>query len=328
MRLFLLFVFISICLLSSCTYDYFEDETNYVVYVPKVDVNNITDTYKVDHVRIFIYNQDLEKHRYSLAPFDENPRTKVGNFHFKLLPGVHPVLSFSNINAIEFSDIESYKTSKFTLQQAEDGSFKEPPVIMSDYFEALIRFPGPLVRDTAWFEHQYVGRICVAIKNLEMVNPKLTLKNIDKVEVVAGGVGTVQYLSQISDSINTRSSRMSPSDKMQFTAKLYESPYPGYEYGFQNYYLPSPDLSSEGNPSEPIYFDLTFRDANNQIIDKVHIEMVDDNYKSVVLHMAQTIVLTVDGDKFKVLQLDGLEHWNTDIEVVKDNTPGGGGIEL
>lgn len=327
-RLCLLSVLICLCLLSSCTYDYFEDETNYVVYVPKADVNKRTDTYKVDDVRIFIYNTDLEKDRYSLNPFEDNARTTVGNFNFKLLPGVHPVHCFSNITGVDFSEIQTYTTAKFALQQSEGGYYKEPPVILSEHFEPLIRFPGPLVTDTAWFEHKYVGRICVAIKNLETINSKLTLTNIKRVEVVASGVGTFQYLSHISDSINTRSSRNNTSEKMLLTAKLYKDPYQDYEFGFENYYLPSPDLSIEGNSSEPINLNITFYDGNNNIIDFIHVEVIDANHQPLVLHMAETLMVTIDGNDVKVLTLKDLLDWNPVIEAGKDNTPGGGGTEV
>lgn len=327
-RLCLSSVLICLCLLSSCTYDYFEDETNYVVYVPKADVNRRTETYKVDDVRIFIYNTDLAKDRYSLHPFEDNARTMVGNFHFKLLPGMHPVHCFSNISGVDFSEIQSYNTAKFTLQKSEDGYYKEPPVILSEYVSPLIRIPGPLVTDTALFEHKYVGRICFAIKNLEVFNSKLTLNNIKKVEILASGVGTCQYLSQISDSINTRSSRSNANDKMLLTAKLYENPYLDFEFGFENYYLPSPDLSAEENLSEPINFKLTFFDANNQPIDFLHVEVTDANYQPKILHMAETIMVTIDGKDVKVLTLKDLLDWNPIIEAGKDNTPGGGGTEV
>jgi len=327
-KLYLLSVLAFFSLLSSCTYDYFEDETNYVVYVPKADVDVRTDTYKVGDVRIFIYNTDLEKDRYSLFPFEDNARTRVGNFNFKLLPGIHSVHCFSNTNGVDFTETQSYNTAKFILPKSNEGYYKEPPVILSDYLAPHIRIPGPLVMDTAFFEHKYVGRICFAIKNLEAFNSKLTLKNIKTVRIVASGVGTSQYLSQISDSINTRSSRSSVNDKMLLNAKLYKNPYQNFEYGFENYYFPSPNLSSEGNSSEPINFQLTFLDVNDKIIDVIPVEVRDDNYQPKTLHMAETIVVTIDGNDIKVLTLKDLLDWNPTIETGKDNTPDGGGVEV
>lgn len=325
---YIIILLTSLCLLSSCTYDYFEDETNYVVYVPKADVNKRTETYKVDDVRIFIYNTDLEKDRYSLHPFEDNARTTVGNFNFKLLPGLHPVHCFSNINGVDFSDIQSYTTAKFALQKLEDGYYKEPPVILSDNTSPLIRFPGPLVTDTAWFEHKYVGRICVAIKNLQNVDPKLTFDNIKKIEVLASGVGTVQYLSNISDSINTRSSRKAADDVMRLTTTLYQNPFQDFDLGFENYYLPSPDLSSEGNSLEPIALQINFLDANNNIIKTLNVDVVDSNYEPIILHMAETVVVTIDGNNIQILRLSDPLDWNPNIETGEDNTPNGGGTEV
>ncbi|WP_255491297.1 MULTISPECIES: hypothetical protein [unclassified Dysgonomonas] len=314
---------------SSCTYDYFEDETNYVVYVPKADAAKMTDTYKVEDVRIYIFNTDLQRERYSVNPFAENARSRVGNFHFKLLPGLHHVYCFTNMQNIGFSDIQSHNTARFGLQQSEDGYYQEPPVILVDYNEPHMRVPGPPITDTAWFEHQYVGRICFAMKNLGKVNPKLSFDNIKKVDIIASGVGTIQYLSQLSDSVQTRSSRNGIDDKMRLSAELYQSPYKDFEFGFENYYLPSPDLSAEGNSSDAFSFKISFMDAGNNIIETLNVDAVDSKTgKAVVLHMAQTIVLTIDGNNVQILELGNPHDWYSDIEGTDNNTPGNGGIEM
>jgi len=44
--------------------------------------------------------------------------------------------------------------------------------------------------------------------------------------------------------------------------------------------------------------------------------------------MAETIVVTIDGNDIKVLTLKDLLDWNPTIETGKDNTPDGGGVEV
>ncbi|MFV0419695.1 MAG: hypothetical protein ACK5KT_13320 [Dysgonomonas sp.] len=323
----LYFIVLSVCVsFASCTYDYFEDESNYVVYIPKADENKITDTYKIDDVSILIYNDNLEKERYSYYPFDENARTKAGNFNFKLFPGEHSVYCFTNIPEISFSDIDAYSTARFSLKQDENGYYEEPPVIMLENRKPIIRFPGPVVIDTAWFDTKYVGRICVAFKNLTNLNPALTLDNIKKVEILAQGVGVVQYLSEITDISNTRSSKYNTNDKMKLTSQLYENPYQDYEFGFANYYFPSLVSSTPGGATEPISLELSFLNSNNQpITTPLVVDLINrTTNEAIILHMNETLMITVDGNNIQILHLDDPHDWDPNIEPGGNNTPGGG----
>lgn len=317
--------------LTSCTYDYFEDETNYVIYIPKADINERTDTYKIDDVSILIYNENLEKERYSYNPFDDNARTKLGNFNFKLFPGEHSVYCFTNTSDVNFSDIETYNTAKFTLQQDESGYYMEPPAILLERRQPLIHFPGPVILDTAWFEKKYVGRICVAFKNLTNLNTALTFEKIKKVEILAQGVGVTQCLSDIkmADLENTRSSRFSLNDKMKLTAQLYENPYLDFDFGFANYYFPSLSPVEETGDTEYISLKLNFLDNNNDIISSLLVDLIDrTTNETIILHMDETLVVTVDGNNVQVLHLDNPQDWNPTIEPGGNNTPGGNGTEI
>ncbi|MDR1501826.1 MAG: hypothetical protein LBT43_05160 [Prevotella sp.] len=320
---------VCICFAPSCTYDYFEDESNYVIYVPKADMNTRTDTYKINDISIFIYNSNLEKERYSSYPFEDNARTRVGNFNFKLFPGEHSVYCFTNISGVNFSEIDAFSTARFGLKQNEEGYYEEPSVIFLESMKPFIHFPGPVVTDTAWFEKKYVGRICVAFKNMTNLNSSLTFSNIKKVEILAKGVGVTQYLSQIeiTDPLDTRSSRNSIDDKILLTSQLSENPYPDFDFGFDNYYFPS--LSPVDGVTEPISLQLSFLDENNDIISTLAIDLIDRvTGEATILHMDETILVTVDGNNIQILRLEDPSDWNSDIESGGNNTPGGGGTEI
>ncbi len=321
---------------SSCTYDYFEDETNYVVYAPKADINKTSETYKINDIRILIYNGDLSKDRYSCNPFDENARAQVGNFHFKLFPGAHSVYCLTHISGVNLSNIDTHNTARLDLKQHTNGLednniayYQEPSPILLEYHTPIIRFPGPLVTDTAWFETRYVGQICVAFKNLTKVSPALTFSNIKRVEIIASGVGVQQNLSLVTDSINTRSSRISVDDKMLLSSTLYEDPYKDFEFGFHNYYFPSPEAFGEDNSVERISLDINFIDKDGKSIFNLPIYIAERNTrKPIILHMNQVLVVTVDGNDIQVLTLNKPEDWNPNIQEGGDTTPGGGGIEM
>lgn len=320
---YLIAIFACMCFTASCTYDYFEDETNYIVYVPKVNVNERTDTYKVDDLRILIYNtSSFERERYSSYPFEDNARTRVGDFNFKIFPGLHNVYCFSNISNVGFWDIESYDAARFELDQIEDGLYKEPPVILLNKLTPDIIFPGPIVRDTALMDKKYVGQICIAFKNLTTLSPSLIYNNIKKVEVLARGVGVTQPLTQIrsdentwaKDSTHTRSSRKNAADKMFLTSTLYQNPYLDYEFGFDNYYFPSPKLEG-AEENEPISLQITFKDGNDNILyNPLIIDLLDKNSQKMILHMNEILMVTIDGNDINIFSLTDPKDWNPNID--------------
>jgi hypothetical protein len=314
--------------IPSCTYDYFEDETNYEVYVPKADKDLRTETYGIEDLSIFIYNEGLKKERYSLSPFAENARSKSGNFNFRLYPASYTVYCFTNVKEINFRNLDTYNEAGFDLQQSTDGYYKEPSAIYVEYKTPTIHFPGPVVSDTALFERKYVGRICVAFKDLIKLDPLLTQANIKNIQIEASGVGTTQFFPALTDSINTRSARNSADDKMLLNSDVYNHlDYKDFDFGIQNYYFPSPDLYGEGR-EEPIVLKLRFfGQSGNELSSPLTIRVTDKKTgKPIVLHMNETLIVEVDGNDIQILSLDDPENWNPQIEEEGNSGPGGGGI--
>lgn len=314
---------------SSCTYDYFEDETNYEIYVPKADQNKRTETYTIKDLSIFIYNDELNKERYSCNPFAENARSKLGNFNFRLYPGSYNVYCFSDVQEILFQDLNTYSKARFDLQKSTDGTYKEPSAFYVENKTPTIQFPGPIVSDTSYFERKYVGRICIAFKNLHKLKASLTYTNIKKIEIEASGVGVTQYLSALKDSVSTRSSRNSASDMMRLSSETFLVEYKNFEFGVQNYYYPSPDLSKETEQKEePIALGLRFLgESSNEPLYYLKIYIIDRvTNKPIVLHMNETLVVEVDGDDIQVVSLKEPEQWDSHIVEEGNSGPGGGGV--
>ena len=325
--LHLLVVSLVLLIIPSCTYDYFEDETNYEIYVPKADKNLRTETYGIEDLSIFIYNEGLVKEKYSYTPFSENARSILGNFNFRLYPGSYNVYCFTNVQDIHFQNLNTYYEARFDLQQLTDGFYQEPSAIYVDYKNPTIHFPGPVVSDTALFESQYVGRICVAFKNLTEVHPLLTKANIKEVQIEAEGVGTTQYLSKLTSVDLTRSSRKTPNDKMKLVSKVFDLDYKDFPFGIQNYYYPSPDLTEEGYQNMPIDLTLKFIGLSGETIHEWTIAVVDKAKNPMILHMNETLIVEVDGNNVQILHLDDIEDWNPQIEVEGGSGSGSGGID-
>jgi len=308
------------CLIfSSCTYDYFDDESNYVVYVPKADAGKVIDNYSIEDLAIYIYSEDLQRERYSFSPFNEDARSTVGNYHFKLFPGYHSVYSFTGLSNLNFTDLNTQSTARFDLQKNTDGYYLEPSAIYLEYATPTIYFPGPVVTDTARFDRPFTGRICIAFKNMLPLHPSLTADKISKVEIEAAGIGTTQYFSQVTDSVSTRSTRFSPEDKMLLTSTVYVNPYKDFEFGLENRYLPSPALGTK----EYISLQLKFIDNQNLEVYSMFVDLVDDTRNPVILHTNETIVIGIDGEKIHIISLDNPADWE-DIMGGGNSGPGPG----
>lgn len=327
---YLLIVLICIIIIPSCTYDYFEDETNYVIYVPKADKNVRTDTYSIEDLTILIYDGDLKKEKYSFNPFSENGRSMVGNFNFRLYPSTYSIYCFTNVQETNFIDLNSHNVARFDLKQSTDGFYEEPSAIYLEHKTPTITFPGPVITDTAWFETNYVGRICVAFKNLTKIDASLTYSNIKRIDIEAEGIGVKQLLSRI-DIVrsNTRSSRHTPQDKMRLTSEPFNLEYKDFEFGIQNNYYPSPDLSEEeGGESEPITLNLKFIGQNDNQLSTLRVPIIDRQGNPMLLEMGETLVVEVDGNNIQILRLDNLEEWKPDIDAEDNSNPSGGGIHI
>ncbi|MDR1671021.1 MAG: hypothetical protein LBR57_00705 [Alistipes sp.] len=84
---------------GSCTYDYFEDETNFRLYVPQIKNREITNFYVSFHR---LDGKDTKQHvitRQVSAPFDDNELLATeGIMKFKLPPGKYEISTFADYN--------------------------------------------------------------------------------------------------------------------------------------------------------------------------------------------------------------------------------------
>lgn len=306
--------------LPSCTYDYFEDETNYVVYAPKAHSELITDDYRIEDIHIYIYNSEtLHKHKKAAFPFQESARMKQGNFNFRVFPGSYSVFCFANTDGMNYSEMSPWQDAAFGLPELDNGEYHYPASFSSLSVELLnpdIIFPGPVITDTAHFHKRYSGRICVAFKELTNINPLLTYNNIGNIVIKATGTGTHQPMSLLTDSIHTRSNCYTDSDQVTMDCPLYENPIANYSLGTDGYFFPS---VSDGRP---ITLTIDFIDKNGVSIHEFPINVTE------TLHMNQTIYLGTDGLSVVILDITAPEQWNSEI-ISDDDQPGsGGGMDI
>lgn len=307
----------SLIFFASCTFDYFEDETNYVVYAPKACAELRTDDYRIEDIHIYIYKETLERQRTASFPFQENTRMKMGNFNFRLFPGSYFSYCFANTEELNFYDVESFRGAVFGLPESDSGEYRYPVSLAGFSVEVInpeIKYPAPLKTDTVGFNKRYSGRICIAFEKLTKLNPSLTYNNIKEVKIEANGVGTYQSFALLTDSIHTRSDRYTPSDKVTMECIPYENPLEGYDFGIDGYFFPS--LSETEDGAIPISLKLDFLDHNGNSIYEFPLDVPE------ILHMNQTMYIGTDGLSAMVLEIGSPEQWDPEI------VPGDGGMGL
>lgn len=321
-------LFFSLIFFASCTYDYFEDETNYVVYAPKADSELMTDEYRIEDIRIYIYNETIGKQKTASYPFQENARMRFGNFNFRLYPGPYSTYCFANTGGMNFYDVDSWQNASFGLPKSASEEYRYPGSLaglLAEVKNPEIKYSVPLRTDTAYFNRRYSGRICVAFERLEKINPLLILTNIKEVKIEATGVGTRQSLTLLTDSTRTRSGRYSPSDKVTMECIPYALK--EYDFGIDGYFFPS--LSDEGEGSIPITLSMDFIGRDGNSIHTFSISAMDySKNETIILHMNQTIYLSTDGLSTLMKDVAGPEPWDPGIVSDENQSEGDEGIGL
>lgn len=202
--LIVLFTGVAVLLsLASCTYDYFEDETNYQVFVPEVLNKTVSDC------RVLVYNDagTLVGARYATSPWDKDPRMEAGLFSFRLTPGEYKVYCYTNTDSLTFVDGQHLDASAFILKSSSTGPnrYVQPSDILFQKFVPAIVHPGILQTDTAALE-RYTGRITVRFKKFPG-----NVSHIKKVQLLAEGAPVMQYLKNdtLTYSIDSRGQNVS-----------------------------------------------------------------------------------------------------------------------
>jgi hypothetical protein len=291
----LLIAFFTTCitillLCAACTYDYFEDETNYIVYVP--EVNDKT----VDGCRVMIYNKSgLLVGDKSAASSTNDPKINKGLFAFRLPVGDYKVYCYANIGGISFSDESTLETSAFSLLGGgTERTYRQPSDVFYDKFEHTVRHPGILRSDTTTIE-RYVGRVTVRFKNFPF-----DLVDLSKIDMIAKGIASRQYLKH-----DTLTSRITEEDVMVHTDDLSAVSFSEGVLEINHRYFPSPENSYKT-------LNFTFTDSKGNTIAAMPVAVVDpDTNVPVRLHRGKRIIIEIDRYLISTIRLVG---WDEDIE--------------
>lgn len=277
--------------LVSCTYDYFEDETNYQIFVPEVRNQAVSDC------RILVYNNSgvLVGDKYAVYPWNKDPRTASGMFGFRLKPGEYKVYCYTNTDSLSFIDERNLEYSAFILKNSyfEHNHYAQPSDILYQKFMPEIIHEGILKTDTASLEH-YTGRITVRFKNFPG-----DVSSIENVRLLAKGVGIMQYHQN-----DMFTSRLTPDDCMCHMDKLPVQESPGV-LELDHYYLPSLE-------NEAMALNYTFYGNNGIVISQMPVE-VRDKTTGIPMKLLRGQRIIIEIDSYTVIKVS-IVGWNEDIE--------------
>lgn len=273
----------------SCTYDYFEDETNYILYVPEVEEGSVTDC------SVFVYadsGQLIAKKTMSTQTV-KDPRMAQGLFGFKLFPGSYKVYCYTNTDSISFSNISKLQEAAFTAHKRKSGQdhYVQPSNIRFDKKEPVIVHTGVLSQDTTEINH-YTGRVTVRFKNFPL-NPS----TVKVVKMSAENVGTIQYLK--TDTITTS---FTASDKILHEGGIPEQLKPEYlelDYRF------FPSLEDKAMSMK-----FHFIGNDDNILMDFPVNLVENDGKPIRLLHGQRIIIEIDTYTIVKISLIG---WDEDI---------------
>ncbi len=292
----LIMAFISLSALFSCTYDYFEDETNYQLYVAEVANRTVSDC------RVLVYNEagELVGNRYVTAPW-EDPRMSLGRFTFKLLPGKYRVFCYTNTDSISFTDEHNLQSSAFFLKGSAAGAnhYAQPPRELTFHKSMpTIVHPNIIVFDTARVK-PYTGRITVRFKNFPH-----DVSTIKTVQLSAENAATVQYLKN-----DTLTSRFTSEDRMYYKGPLTSVTVPGQMETDHTFF---PTMVDEQGNIERITLHYTFYDASGNQVVHLPIEVAEKEVL-VPLRLLHGRRIIIEVDKYLVSKIV-LVGWDEDIQ--------------
>jgi hypothetical protein len=274
---------------TACTYDYFEDETNYIVYVP--EVRNKT----VNSCRVLIYDKSgLLAGDKSVSSASNDPKLNLGLFTFRLPAGDYKVYCYANIDSISFSGEQSHETSAFSLPVHEEGTYLQPSDVFYDKLEHTIRNPSIRYADTTAIE-RYVGRITVRFKNFPF-----DITNLAHVELLAKGVASKQYLKH-----DTLTSHVADENVMKHKDYASALSLSSGVLEVDHRYFPSVE-----NCYKTLNF--TFTDSEGNTIAAIPVNVTDpDTNTPIRLYRGKRIIIEVDRYLISTIQLVG---WDEDIK--------------
>lgn len=276
---------------TSCTYDYFEDETNYLVFVPEVLNKTVSDC------RVMVYDDagTLVSSRYASSPWDSDPRMAIGQFCFRLPPGEYKVYCYTNTDSLLFVDSQSLETSAFRLKESawKGAGYAQPSDLFYQKLAPAIVHAGYFYTDTVQAE-RYTGRITVRFKDFPG-----DVSRIDRVQLQAEGAPTMQKLKN-----DTLTTRLAATDVMYHLDKLPEQQTPGI-LEVDHRYLPSID-------GEYLRLVFTFLDAGGAVINRLPVEVVE-RATGVPLRLLHGQRLIINIKSYTVVDMS-VVGWDEDIE--------------
>lgn len=292
--LIVLFAIVTIIIsYTSCTYDYFEDETNYIVFVPEVYDKTVRDC------RVMIYNEAgvLVGEKSATAPFDKDPRIQIGQFAFRLQqPGDYKVYCYTNTDSLTFAETGSFDRASFKMNLIEGSdNYMQPSDMYFQKLEHTVEHPAFLIVDTTDIK-RYTGRITVRYKNFPAYLADLS--KVEKIHTTAEGIGTKQYIK-----LDTLTTRSGPTDVMShFSTPL--------DRGADRIEIDNRFFPSIEDTLSVLNFELF--DSNDERVINLSLEVADFDTQ-IPLRLLHGRRMIIEVDRYTIINVSVVD-WDADVQ--------------
>ncbi|MDR0509716.1 MAG: hypothetical protein LBH06_01315 [Rikenellaceae bacterium] len=227
------FLWMAAIMSVSCTYDYFEDETNLWIHVPQVETGEISSLYVSFHLAD---GRHLLTRKIT-APFDGDPMMRKGILRFRLDPGLYRASFFADYapgSIVEARPLyDSYKGQPVedAARNIYGATASEPRALFIDSVAAY-----PLGRPEAkrpreanmGDDRRFKGRIECNFRNLPA--------HIDLIEIFYRGAATKYRFDGVFDGFTPEDvvrCRFTPADHLSGgVVRCVARPYPSVGMGF------------------------------------------------------------------------------------------------
>ncbi len=289
LTLVIILLSISFVFFQSCTYDYFEDETNYLLYVSEVPEGVVSDC----HVLVYNKAGNLAAIKSFVRTNNKDPKLELGLFGFRLLPGDYKVYCFTNTDNASFTKVGKLEESSLILNQSDLNKdyYVEPSDILFQNISPQIVNPNILETDTASLSH-YTGRVTVRFKKMP-----IDVSKIESVQLVANNAATKQYLKE-----GTTTTVITDKDKIYDKSLAPVQTNPEY-YELDYRFFPTVE-------NKNMSFEVSFFDKSNESLAVFPVNIVDKEGMPLDLLAGQRIIIEIESYTIINISIIG---WDEDI---------------
>lgn len=276
--------------LGSCTFDYFEDDMNYKVFVPEFKERTIR------NCRVLVWDKKtgrLVGDRYARVGATNDNVLDAGIFAFRIPPANYKTCVLTDTDSVGFNDIADLTTASFSLDNDGDRRYKEPAYMKFDYINRELVAQGMIVTDTARLE------LYPAIIKVRYRGTDVSAETVKKAAMTLSNTATRQQISL--DTITS-----GPTDSYTLYNYNDVEPWPqaaeGAKFEFSGLLIPTKE-------NELMHLALNMCDDEGHSIRSYRFALTDRESKPITILHGRVFIIDIYNEGFMIT----IEGWDESI---------------